>query len=159
MLGERARVDRSHEAADSVLSQAYAVQEGFRVQRETLASINRRITLAASQVPGINTLIGRISAKKRRDGVIMGGFIAVCFFGVLVFLVRREGGGTTCISLFCVVFIRPFPWRHGVATGVYGVRGYASHDILVYIILGQPLREGRGGKIIMVVRRAELILI
>lgn len=79
MLGERGRLDRSHDVADSVLSQAYAVQEGFALQRETLASINRRITMAASQVPGINSLIGRISAKKRRDGIIMGSFIAVCF--------------------------------------------------------------------------------
>lgn len=79
MLAERARLDRSHEAADSVLSQAYAVQDSFALQRETLASINRRITLAASQVPGINALIGRISAKKRRDGIIMGSFIAFCF--------------------------------------------------------------------------------
>ncbi|KAH6854456.1 hypothetical protein B0I37DRAFT_441461 [Chaetomium sp. MPI-CAGE-AT-0009] len=79
MLGERARLDRSHDVADSVLSQAYAVQDSFALQRESIASINRRITLAASQVPGINTLIGRISAKKRRDGIIMGGFIAVCF--------------------------------------------------------------------------------
>ncbi|KAL2199660.1 hypothetical protein P885DRAFT_30413 [Corynascus similis CBS 632.67] len=79
MLGERARLDRSHDVADSVLSQAYEVQNSFALQRETLASINRRITLAASQVPGINTLIGRISAKKRRDGIIMGSFIAVCF--------------------------------------------------------------------------------
>ncbi|KAK0730655.1 hypothetical protein B0H67DRAFT_45259 [Lasiosphaeris hirsuta] len=79
MLDERAGVERSHDAADSVLSQAYAVQEGFALQRETLANINRRITHAASHVPGINTLIGRISAKKRRDGIIMGSFIAFCF--------------------------------------------------------------------------------
>ncbi|KAG7292237.1 hypothetical protein NEMBOFW57_002272 [Staphylotrichum longicolle] len=79
MLDERSRLDRSHDVADSVLSQAYAVQDSFALQRETLASINRRITLAASQVPGINTLIGRISAKKRRDGIIMGSFIAFCF--------------------------------------------------------------------------------
>ncbi|KAL2259939.1 hypothetical protein VTK26DRAFT_6225 [Humicola hyalothermophila] len=79
MLSERGHIDRSHDMADSVLSQAYAVQESFRLQAQSLASINRRITLAASQVPGINALIGRISAKKRRDGVIMGGFIAVCF--------------------------------------------------------------------------------
>jgi golgi SNAP receptor complex member 1 len=79
MLGERARVDNSHNMVDSVLSQAYAVQDNFNLQRETLASINRRITLAASQVPGINSLIGRISAKKRRDGIIMGVFIAICF--------------------------------------------------------------------------------
>ncbi|KAM5360605.1 hypothetical protein ACJZ2D_013628 [Fusarium nematophilum] len=79
MLEERSRIDNSHNMADSVLSQAYAVNDSFHLQRETLASINRRITHAASQVPGINTLIGRISAKKRRDGIIMGAFIAFCF--------------------------------------------------------------------------------
>jgi Golgi SNAP receptor complex protein 1 len=86
MLDERRRVDNSHSAADSVLSQAYAVQESFALQRETLANINRRITMAASQVPGINTLIGRISARKQRDGVIMGSFIAVCFLMFYFFL-------------------------------------------------------------------------
>ncbi|CAK7198288.1 protein transport protein gos1 [Sporothrix eucalyptigena] len=79
MLGERSRIDNSHNMVDSVLSQAYAVNENFGLQRETLNNINRRITLAASQVPGINTLIGRISSKKRRDGIIMGSFIALCF--------------------------------------------------------------------------------
>ncbi|KAK1757652.1 hypothetical protein QBC47DRAFT_376628 [Echria macrotheca] len=79
MLDERRGIDRSHDAADSVLSQAYAVQENFRVQADVLARINRRIGHAASQVPGINSLIGRISAKKRRDGIIMGSFIAFCF--------------------------------------------------------------------------------
>lgn len=79
MLDERGRLDRSHDVADSVLSQAYAVRDNFAIQRETLASINRRITMAASQVPGINTLINRISAKKRRDGIIMGSFVAFCF--------------------------------------------------------------------------------
>ncbi|KAF7540920.1 hypothetical protein G7Z17_g12083 [Cylindrodendrum hubeiense] len=79
MLEERGRVDNSNNMADSVLSQAYAVNDSFNLQRETLASINRRINQAASQVPGLNSLIGRISAKKRRDGVIMGGFVAFCF--------------------------------------------------------------------------------
>ncbi|PHH69215.1 hypothetical protein CDD82_7915 [Ophiocordyceps australis] len=82
MLDERSRIDNSHNMADSVLSQAYAVNDSFILQRETLASINRRITMAASKVPGINSLIGRISAKKRRDGIIMGCFIAMC---VIVF--------------------------------------------------------------------------
>ncbi|KAJ5027445.1 hypothetical protein J3E72DRAFT_274992, partial [Bipolaris maydis] len=56
MLDERNRIDNSHNMADSVLSQAYAVQENFAIQRETLANINRRIVGAASQVPGINSL-------------------------------------------------------------------------------------------------------
>ncbi|CZR34939.1 uncharacterized protein FPRO_00940 [Fusarium proliferatum ET1] len=85
MLEERNRIDNSNNMADSVLSQAYAVNDNFNLQRETLASINRRITHAASQVPGINTLIGRISAKKRRDGIIMGSFVAFCFIVFFLF--------------------------------------------------------------------------
>ncbi|PSN73143.1 V-snare-domain-containing protein [Corynespora cassiicola Philippines] len=85
MLDERSRIDNSHNIADSVLSQAYAVNENFGLQRETLASINRRIVGAASQVPGINSLIGRIGAKKRRDGIILGSFIAFCFLMLLWF--------------------------------------------------------------------------
>jgi Golgi SNAP receptor complex protein 1 len=85
MLDERGRIDNSNNMADSVLSQAYAVNESFGLQRETLNSINRRITGAASQVPGLNSLIGRISAKKRRDGIIMGSFIALCFLLFLYF--------------------------------------------------------------------------
>lgn len=83
MLDERRRIDNSHNMADSVLSQAYAVNDNFRIQRETLSSINRRIVGAASQVPGINSLMGRISAKKRRDGIILGSFIAFCFLVML----------------------------------------------------------------------------
>ncbi|KAI5926848.1 V-snare-domain-containing protein [Camillea tinctor] len=86
MLDERNRIDNSHNMVDSVLSQAYATNENFILQRETLASINRRITLAASQVPGLNTIIGKISARKRRDGVIMGSFIAFCFIVFWFFL-------------------------------------------------------------------------
>lgn len=85
MLDERRRIDNSHNMADSVLSQAYAVNDNFRIQRETLSSINRRIVGAASQIPGINSLMGRIGAKKRRDGIILGSFIAFCFLMLLWF--------------------------------------------------------------------------
>lgn len=85
MLDERRRIDNSHSMTDGILSQAYAINESFGAQRETLASINRRIVGAASQVPGINSLIGRIGAKKRRDGIILGTFIAICFLGLLYF--------------------------------------------------------------------------
>ncbi|EMD61763.1 hypothetical protein GGP41_004343 [Bipolaris sorokiniana] len=85
MLDERNRIDNSHNMADSVLSQAYAVQENFAIQRDTLANINRRIVGAASQVPGINSLMGRIGSKKRRDGIILASFIAFCFLMLLWF--------------------------------------------------------------------------
>lgn len=83
MLDERDRIDQSHSMTDGVLSQAYAINESFGLQRETLTSINRRIVGAASQVPGMNSLMARIGGKKRRDGIILGSFIAFCF---LIFL-------------------------------------------------------------------------
>jgi Golgi SNAP receptor complex protein 1 len=78
MLDERARLDRSHNVVDGVLSQAYSVNENFGLQRESLLGIQRRITGAAAQIPGINGLMQRISSKKRRDGIILGSFIAFC---------------------------------------------------------------------------------
>ena len=86
MLDERQRIDQSHGVIDGVLSQAYAINDNFGVQRETLSNVNRRIVGAASQVPGINSLIGRIGAKKRRDGIILGGFIAFCCLVLFFFM-------------------------------------------------------------------------
>jgi golgi SNAP receptor complex member 1 len=85
MLQERGRLEDTHRMADGVLSQAYAINDSFTDQRETLASINRRIVGAASQLPGINTLMGRISSKKRRDAIILAVFIAFCFLMLLYF--------------------------------------------------------------------------
>ncbi|KAK2775343.1 hypothetical protein FQN52_004027 [Onygenales sp. PD_12] len=85
MLDERGHLDNSHNMMDRVLSQAYAVNENFGMQRETIASINRRIVGAASQVPGVNSLIHKIGAKRRRDGIILGVFIGFCFLMVVYF--------------------------------------------------------------------------
>lgn len=86
MLQERTRLDRSHGVIDGIISQAYSINENFSVQRDTLASINRRITLAASQLPGVNELMGRIGSKRRRDGIILAVFIAVCFIVFFLFM-------------------------------------------------------------------------
>ena len=85
MLQERGRLDSSHNVIDGIISQAYAINENFGLQRETLASINRRITGAAAQIPGVNGLIQRIGAKRRRDGIILASFIAFCFLIFLYF--------------------------------------------------------------------------
>ncbi|KAJ5860382.1 uncharacterized protein N7529_007692 [Penicillium soppii] len=85
MLEERGRVENSHNMMDGVLSQAYAINENFGVQSETIANINRRIVGAASSVPGMNYLIGKIGNKKRRDAMILGCFIGFCFLMLLFF--------------------------------------------------------------------------
>lgn len=85
MLEERNRLDNSHSMVDNVLSQAYAVNENFGLQRETLASINRRIMSAASRIPTVNSLMSKIGAKRRRDGIILGSFIGICFLVLFFF--------------------------------------------------------------------------
>ncbi|KAJ5135804.1 uncharacterized protein N7515_005082 [Penicillium bovifimosum] len=85
MLEERGRVENSHNMMDGVLSQAYAINENFGVQSETIANINRRIVGAAANVPGMNYLIGKIGNKKRRDAIILGCFIGFCFLMLLFF--------------------------------------------------------------------------
>ncbi|KAF2667884.1 transporter GOS1 [Microthyrium microscopicum] len=85
MLGERQRIDSSNRMMDGVLSQAYDINDNFNTQRETLASVNRRIMGAAAQLPGINTLMNRISSKKRRDAIILAVFIAMGFLLLLYF--------------------------------------------------------------------------
>lgn len=85
MLEERGRIDESHTMMDGVLSQAYAINENFGIQRETLASINRRIVGAASKVPGMNSVILKIGTKRRRDAMILGAFIGFCFVMLLLF--------------------------------------------------------------------------
>ena len=86
MLDERARLDNSHNVADSVLSQAYAVNESFGSQREQLERVRRRVQGVVGMVPGINGLIGKIGTKKRRDGIILGSFMAMCCLVLFYFM-------------------------------------------------------------------------
>ncbi|EPS40727.1 hypothetical protein H072_5407 [Dactylellina haptotyla CBS 200.50] len=82
-LEERDAIDRSHGMADRVLATAYAVNQEFGEQHLQLASINRRIKGAAMQIPGINTLIGKINTRKKRDSIIIAVLISFCFLMLL----------------------------------------------------------------------------
>ncbi|KAF8252278.1 V-snare-domain-containing protein [Wilcoxina mikolae CBS 423.85] len=83
MLDERARIDSSHNIADSVLSQAYAINADFGEQRLRLQQLNRRAMYAASHIPGINHIIAKINTRKKRDSVIMASLVAFCFLMLL----------------------------------------------------------------------------
>ncbi|KAI5855939.1 hypothetical protein BZA05DRAFT_221590 [Tricharina praecox] len=85
MLEERTRIDHSNNIADSVLGQAYAINADFAEQRTRLVQLNRRAMYAASQIPGVNTIISKINTRKRRDSVIMASLVAFCFLMVLYF--------------------------------------------------------------------------
>ena len=97
LITERDRIDHSHSIADSVLETAYATRNEFGRQRQTLTRLNQRLMQSAStsqllnkalmegQLPGINTIIGKINTRKKRDSVIIAGLISMCIFGLIMF--------------------------------------------------------------------------
>lgn len=86
LLTERGRIDNSNRLADQILEQAYETKDSLKSQRGVLFGINRRVTLVASQIPGLNSIIGKIGTRKRRDSVILAGVISFCLFLLLMYI-------------------------------------------------------------------------
>ncbi|GAA6018343.1 hypothetical protein JCM8202_001341 [Rhodotorula sphaerocarpa] len=85
LLAERGRIDNSHRMADDTLDQAYATRAEFAAQRSSLSGIQSRMNGVAAQVPGLNSVIGMINSRRRRDSVIMGCVLGVCVLLLLYF--------------------------------------------------------------------------
>ncbi|KAG8881721.1 hypothetical protein FRB98_004183 [Tulasnella sp. 332] len=75
LLGERSRIDSSHQMMDETLNQVYATRDEFGSQRSTLSGINTRMGGVLSTLPGINSLLGMIHSRRRRDSIIIGCLI------------------------------------------------------------------------------------
>ncbi|GAA5934792.1 Gos1p [Sporobolomyces koalae] len=86
LLAERGKIDNSHRMADATLEQAYATRAEFAAQRSGLSQIQARMNGVAAQVPGLNSVIGMINSRRRRDSVIMGTLIGVCTLALLFFV-------------------------------------------------------------------------
>lgn len=72
MLDERARIESSHNMADSVLAQAYATRDEFNLQRLSLQNVGQRIVASSQKIPGMNTLLSKINTRQKRNSVILG---------------------------------------------------------------------------------------
>lgn len=88
-LNEREHLDRSHRMLDDTLDQAYATQSEFRAQREQLGGTLARLTHIAAQIPGLDSVIGMISRRRRRDTIILAVVMGVCVVVLLLVGVRR----------------------------------------------------------------------
>ncbi|CCA67747.1 related to SNARE protein of Golgi compartment [Serendipita indica DSM 11827] len=88
LLAERNRIDSSHRMTDDILAQAYETRAEFGRQRASIAGINARMGNVISSMPGIDSLLGMIRTRRRRDAVIMG-----VVFGIgLVVILRYHWG-------------------------------------------------------------------
>ena len=85
LLAERGRIDHSHSMLDSTLSQAFETRSEFLSQGVNLRNIGVRLSTTLSTIPGINSLIGLISARRRRDSIILGVLIGICIIIILTY--------------------------------------------------------------------------
>ncbi|KAG8770127.1 hypothetical protein FRC12_004490 [Ceratobasidium sp. 428] len=88
LLAERGRIDSSHRMTDDVLAQAYETRAEFSRQRSSLAGINTRMKGVLNTMPGINSLIGMIHSRRRRDAIVLGVVIGLCFLALFSFMGR-----------------------------------------------------------------------
>ncbi|CAE6489403.1 unnamed protein product [Rhizoctonia solani] len=86
LLAERGRIDSSHRMTDDILAQAYETRAEFSRQRSSLAGINARMGGVLNSMPGINSLIGMIHSRRRRDGIILGCVIGLCLLALVSFM-------------------------------------------------------------------------
>ncbi|ORY79307.1 hypothetical protein BCR35DRAFT_304715 [Leucosporidium creatinivorum] len=86
LLSERNHIDNSHRMADATLDQAYATRAEFAAQRAGLTGIQARMSGVVAQVPALNSIVGMINSRRRRDSVIMGSVMAGCVLLILWYL-------------------------------------------------------------------------
>ena len=78
LLRERSAIHGSDRAADEALGTASATCDALASQRSGMGGVGGKLRQLASVSPQINSLIGMIGRRKRRDKVVLGCVIGVC---------------------------------------------------------------------------------
>lgn len=86
LLGaEHEKLTSSHKSADTAINIALSTQQSLRFQRGLYKGINRRMLELSTKFPVLNTLINKISMRKRRDSFIMGGVVSLCLILIIYY--------------------------------------------------------------------------
>ncbi|KAM6985709.1 Golgi SNAP receptor complex member 1-like [Aplochiton taeniatus] len=84
-LKEHHHLRNSDRLIDGAISIAMATKENMTFQRGMLKTIQQRVNTVAKRLPSVNSLIQRISLRKRRDSLILGSVIGVCTIILLLY--------------------------------------------------------------------------
>lgn len=79
LLRERNALHHAIRLADDVIGRAQSTQGSLHEQRGMLGNIGRNVVGLGERMPLIGNLINAISARKRRDVMVLGGTAGVCF--------------------------------------------------------------------------------
>ncbi|CBY41532.1 unnamed protein product [Oikopleura dioica] len=82
---ENDKLKSSHNLADQAIKIAMDTQESLRFQRSLYKGINKRFLELGQKFPMLNSLIGRIKNRKKRDSLIMGTVVGFCIILILYY--------------------------------------------------------------------------
>jgi Golgi SNAP receptor complex protein 1 len=89
LLRERATLDRSNTAIDSVIAQATGVASTLTNQRALFDAIDSKVASIGARYPVVNSLLNAIRRRKNRDNLILAGVAGVCLLLILLYWVNK----------------------------------------------------------------------
>ena len=84
LLRERSGIAATSRAADGLLGQAHANLDAITQQRGRFGGMSSKLSSISSLAPQVNSLIGAISRRERRDKIILAVVIGLCIGVVLI---------------------------------------------------------------------------
>ena len=85
LLRERNAIQSASRMTDDVLGQASAQMDALNDQRSTFKSIGSKLTELAAVAPQLNSMIGWIARRQKRDKLVLGAVIGVCSGSLLLY--------------------------------------------------------------------------
>lgn len=86
LLTESRNLDNSLELTHQVLNAAQEVKASLAYQKGKVTATSDKIVRFAETLPGISTLIGKISRRKRFNAIVIGLTLFVCILITLLYL-------------------------------------------------------------------------
>jgi len=83
---ENEHVRNSEIMIDEQITVAMRTRDTLFSQRNAVKSIQTQMTNLANRFPMINSLIGRINVRRRKDSIVIGCVIAVCMTFLLIYI-------------------------------------------------------------------------
>ena len=87
-LREMGHLNSAHKSIDSSLEISSMIKKDLADQRRYFHNINTKVNAIANRFPLVNSVLQKIKMKKRKDSLVLGVVIAVCFIILLLYMFR-----------------------------------------------------------------------
>lgn len=87
-LREVNMLNNSHKGIDATLDMASLLKKDLSDQRRYLMNISSKVNALANRFPLVNNILQKIKLKKRKDSLVLGVVIGICFLILLLYMFR-----------------------------------------------------------------------